>query len=630
MQDEGTLPGRPIRRFPRPVPSARFLLALAFAAIGGRAATLVQHPYLQNEREDRVSILWSARENLPGLVQFSTDQSFSQFALARVREFQPSVTGLSYTFYQYRAELTGLAPGTDYSYRVMVGGQNLTPEVQYRFRTASPGPFSFLVFGDSGQGSPGQQAVAIRLAAEQPNLVLHVGDVAQIEGLFDEYASYYFEFYWTLMRQVPFFTVPGNHDYITAYANPYLSFQAPPVDSVPAPDEGRYYSFDRGDVHFIAIDSNLLSYEGASRRMLAWLENDLATTRATWRIPFFHHLPYPIDHHLGDPVCAAAQQQLVPLFERYGVQLVFSGHEHTYQRTKPMRGGIPVTSGPGTVYMVSGGGGGTLHDVVSTDFLANAQSVHHYLRVEADASRITMHAIGTDGKEFDTYSLIRPVLAAGTPVVDAAVAAPALAPGGLISIFGTGLAAETSQSPGPFPLSLSGTTVTVNGEPLPLLYVSSGQVNAQMPFDVRGAAVLRLTTSTGFIETAIKVLEAAPAIFPEGIRHATGASVTSALPARAGEAVVVYLTGLGQVTGGVMTGQAAPLSLTPVLATVEAKIGDRSVAPFFAGLTPGFVGVYQVNVIVPADLPPGVYPFRILAGGNLSNALVLQVQAPSP
>ena len=136
--------------------------------------------------------------------------------------------------------------------------------------------------------------------------------------------------------------------------------------------------------------------------MLAWLENDLATTRATWRIPFFHHLPYPIEHHVGDPLCIAAQQQLVPIFERYGVQLVFSGHEHTYQRSKPMRGGAPVTSGTGIVYMVSGGGGGGLHPVVPKDFLVKAESVHHYLRVEADASKITIHAIGTDGKEFDT------------------------------------------------------------------------------------------------------------------------------------------------------------------------------------------------------------------------------------
>ena len=515
---------------------------------------------------------------------------------------------------------------------MIVGGENLTPDADYRFRTASPGPFSFLVFGDSGEGSSGQIAVALRLATEQPDLVLHVGDVSQINGVFDDYAAYYFDFYFSLMRQVPFYSVPGNHDYYTANALPYLSFQAPPVDNVPDAGLGRYYSFDRGDVHFIAIDSNQLADDNASRTMLAWLEQDLAKTKAAWRIPFFHHLPYPIEHHVGDPICAAAQQQLVPLFEKYGVQVVFNGHEHTYQRTKPMRGGVPVTAGAGTVYMVSGGGGGTLHPVVPMDFLAKAASVYHYLRVEADASKITIHAIGTDGVEFDRYTLVRPVLATGNPVVSAASSAPAVASGGLVSIFGSGLAADTSQAHGPsMPLTLSGTTVTVNGEFAPLFYASSGQVNAQVPFDVRGPAILRVSTANGSADTAVTVSDTAPAIFPSGVWHGTGGPVTNASPVRPGEALVIYLTGLGQVKGNIGTGQAAPLApLTSVLAPAEVEIGDRPVTPFFAGLTPGLVGVYQVNVMVPKDLPTQAYALTVSAGGNLSNTFNIPVQASNP
>jgi uncharacterized protein (TIGR03437 family) len=335
---------------------------------------------------------------------------------------------------------------------------------------------------------------------------------------------------------------------------------------------------------------------------------------------------------VGDPLCIAAEQQLVPIFERYGVQLVFSGHEHTYQRSRPLRHGVPVTSGVGTVYMVSGGGGGGLHPVVAKEFLARAESLHHYLRVEADGSKITIHAIGTDGKEFDSYSLVQPRLAAGTPVVNAASSLPAVAPGGLISIFGAGLAAGMGQALGPsLPLTLAGTAVAVNGEDAPLLYAISGQVNAQMPFGVRGPATLRLTTATGFVETAVTVSDTAPAIFPAGVWHGTGAPVTSGSPVRPGEAIVIYVTGLGDVDGGIATGQGAPLSpLTSVLAPVRVEIGDRSLTPFFAGLTPGFVGVYQVNVMVPADLPPQAYPLRISARGNQSNTLNVLVQAPRP
>jgi len=87
------------------------------------------------------------------------------------------------------------------------------------------------------------------------------------------------------------------------------------------------------------------------------------------------------------------------------------------------------------------------------------------------------------------------------------------------------------------------------------------------------------------------------------------------------------MTGLGQVDGGLINGQASPASpLLRVLAPISVQLGDVSVAPAFAGLTPGSVGLYQVNVVVPQDLAPKVYPLRVSAKGNLSNTMSLQVQ----
>ncbi|MCX6632188.1 MAG: metallophosphoesterase, partial [Candidatus Solibacter sp.] len=102
----------------------------------------------------------------------------------------------------------------------------------------------------------------------------------------------------------------------------------------------------------------------AGDRMLEWLENDLANTRAQWRVAFFHQTPYPTEHHVDDPIDIAARNLFVPILERYGVQVVFAGHEHNYQRTKTLRGGTPVPAGGvGTVYLTSGGGGGGLHPI---------------------------------------------------------------------------------------------------------------------------------------------------------------------------------------------------------------------------------------------------------------------------
>src|ERR1700730_14208037 len=123
-----------------------------------------------------------------------------------------------------------------------------------------------------------------------------------------------------------------------------------------------------------------------------------------------------------------------------------------------MRGGMPVTSGAATTYMTTGGGGGVLHPVSPQPFLAYEASVYHYLRVEADASHITVHAIDRDGKEFDKVTLAMPSLDSAAPAVNAASFTSAMAPGGLVSIFGQGLAADTNLASGfPWPTNLSHT-----------------------------------------------------------------------------------------------------------------------------------------------------------------------------
>lgn len=594
-----------------------------------------------------MTIMWSARENISSTVRYSKDNSFSLVTVAGVpRVFLPSETGMSFTFYQYQAELRSLDPGTAYSYRVYMGADNVPPAGEYTFHTAGSGPYSFLVFGDSGAGSPGQRDVLTQMLKEPPvfNLVLHVGDIAYETGTFDEFTANYFGYYFTLMRRACFFPVPGNHEYYSPGATPYLALHAPPSETVPPADRGRYYSYDWGNTHFVALDANLLDpgYAPARARMLAWLDNDLANTQAAWRIAYFHQTPYPISQHLNDPIDIAARNQFVPILERHGVQLVLAGHEHNYQRTKTMRGGVPVAAGMGTVYMTSGGGGGGLHlaPMAGNDFLERAEMIYHYLRVEVDASQIVIHAIDKDGREFDRAVLTLgpprppPVLTPGDSVLNGASFTPALASGELVSIFGENLAAGVSQAASyPWPSVLSGSFVTLNGVSIPLTYASPTQINAQLPTGARGSATLRVTTPSGYSETQVTISATAPAIFEGGILHANYAPVTNAAPARAGENLVVFMTGLGQVDGDLASGQAAPaVPLLRVLAPVQVDMGSVPVTPDFAGLSPGLAGVYQVNLAVPLTLPSGVYPLRVSAPakGNFSNSQSIQVMGRNP
>ncbi|HTS64488.1 MAG TPA: metallophosphoesterase [Candidatus Acidoferrales bacterium] len=655
-------------------PVCRLAALTILASFPAFPATVVHRPYLQNVGPDHVTILWSTRENLTGELQYTTDKNFSNFtrvAISNSIPYPQSVTHSSYAFFQYRADLSGLSSGTTYFYKILMGGQDITTDITPQFRTTASGPFRFLVYGDSGQGSPEQLKVLNQMLLEQPDLVLHVGDIAYENGTFDEFHDHHFEYYFSMMAHIPFYPVPGNHEYYSCDApppgqrncppaSPFLALHAPPTNIPAATDFGRYFSFDWGEAHFVALDANLLPGYGSTNEM-AWLEQDLAASTAKWKIAYWHQTPYPLQHHIDDILDISARQMFVPIIERHGVQLVLTGHEHEYFRTKPMRGDLPVTSGPATLYVTSGGGGGPLHPVVPQPWVASgctfppaipstgSQAVRppdaaaaklceatwwHYLRVEVTSSQIVIHAIDLNGVEFDTVALnATPSISPGG-VVNTASYTPDLAPGSLVSIFGQSLAAATqTASQYPLPSVLSGTSVTLNGTPLSLFYVSAGQINAQLPLDFVGAGTLQVTTATGTASASATVSTTAPAVFQSGVlHHTTGAPVTTTSPATAGEILDVYLTGLGQVNGSLTAGQPAPASPPlSVVATVAVDIGTASLmTPIFSGLTPGLAGVYQVSVGLPPDLPTNTYPLRVITKGGVSNTENIPVRARTP
>jgi len=616
--------------------ACRLAAATLLMAALSQAASLLRYPYLQNVRSDRATISWTSFNDGPGIVEYSTDSSFSNRVRAHVMERTPEETGLDYTYYRYRAVLTGLAGSTEYFYRVLIDGEDLTPDDELHFRTRAFSPFHFLAFGDSGTGSAEQARLAQLMVEERPALVLHTGDIVYPSGSFAGYQSRYFNVYQNLMKRAAFFPIPGNHDYQTDNAWSYLSVHDLPVEDVPAADHERYYSYDWGNVHFIALDSNapLTRAANGNGPMLAWLENDLRNARQFWRVAYFHHPPYAGGPNERDPLSALARSRIVPILEKHNVALVLNGHEHSYQRSWPLRGGQPVQDGDGVVYLTTGGGGVRLYPVFPRPFLAYAESVHHFVRAEVNGFQMTLRAIGMDRQEIDHVTLAPPPFISADGAVNTASFTPELAPGGLVSVFGRQLAAgEMAAARVPLPTSLSSVSATLDGQRLPLFYVSPSQINAQLPFDMQGPATLRVTTPNGTSEISVILSETAPALFGAagGVAHVDGSPVTAELPARPGEFISVFLIGLGRVNGAIAPGQAAPSSPPlAVRAPVEAQLGDLSIRPVFAGLAPGFAGLYQVNFQIPLALTPGIHPLRIVAGGSPSNAVNVPVGAAEP
>jgi len=237
-----------------------------------------------------------------------------------------------------------------------------------------------------------------------------------------------------------------------------------------------------------------------------------------------------------------------------------------------------------------------------------------------------------------------PALFAGGIVSAASFAAGVpLAPGSIVSVFGRNLATATTQASSlPLPKTLAGATLQIGGIDVPLFFASNGQINAQLPFELQPATrqqvVVRGTATITLPET-ITIAPVRPGIFTTdgkqgAVLDTQGRLVDGAAPAAAGDIVVVYATGLGAVDRAVPTGQAAPgiapgeppaKAATPVTAT----IGGQPAVVHFAGLTPGFVGLYQVNVQVPAGVTPGTTQLVILQSGVPSNTVTVAVRKGS-
>jgi uncharacterized protein (TIGR03437 family) len=230
-----------------------------------------------------------------------------------------------------------------------------------------------------------------------------------------------------------------------------------------------------------------------------------------------------------------------------------------------------------------------------------------------------------------------PLIASGG-TVNGATFAPGgtLAPGTLVTIFGSRLADGSAQSAGaPFATNLANTEVRLNDRPLPLLYASDGQINAQIPYDIPSNAPLQLLIRRGSAQSypeTITVGEAAPGVFTDPgtgrpiITNPGGDLNSPASPAHRGDTVVIYCTGLGQVRPAIAAGSAAS-SATPTVNPVTVTIDGDVVTPAYAGLTPGFAGLYQVNVTLPQTLKPNNFAQLIVTVANQSSPpVVLAVQ----
>ncbi len=223
-------------------------------------------------------------------------------------------------------------------------------------------------------------------------------------------------------------------------------------------------------------------------------------------------------------------------------------------------------------------------------------------------------------------------------VVNSADGQRPVAPGGLISISGQNMSpinVATRQIP--LPTALGESCLTVNGVPVPLIFVSEKQVNAQLPFNIDGNVTMILRTPGGISDNFnLQILPTAPGVFrqqveglgevPSIVNIRNGGLATGSNPVKREDRITIYLTGLGRTSPPIDEGLPSPESpLSSALVEPKVTLGGQELPVDFAGLSPGQVGVYQINARVPVNVPTGFEVPLVIQQGSITTSVTVRV-----
>ncbi len=411
------------------------------------SAQLVRGPYLQIATQNSITLRWRTDVPTDSRVNYGVSPvSLNNSAM------QPQFTT------EHSVTITGLNPETVYYYSIGWNSQELLSTGNLYFKTLPPegkeGVYEFLAIGDCGTGYQEQLDVKNAVLNYHGNHfdgMLILGDNAYQSGFDSDYEANFFGRYDEIFENTVIWPTPGNHDY-----NNNIPFSPPPAyfDIFDCPTSGqaggvpsgteKYYSFNHGNIHFISLDSYGEARQ-ASAAMGQWLQNDLAANVQPWVIAYWHHPPYTKGNHDSDndnfldPELVDMREEILPLLETSGVDLILNGHSHVYERSMLIDGhygsssqfapthvkngtggNYPVdcpyqksTDDPshgGTVYCVSGNGGKV--GGVQSDWPHPV--MHSYTNQEVGAmllkinnNRLDATFLTSNGVEYDHFTIVK-------------------------------------------------------------------------------------------------------------------------------------------------------------------------------------------------------------------------------
>ncbi len=303
--------------------------------------------------------------------------------------------------------LEGLEPGQAYFYEIVArdtdGAEIRSGPLTFQTAVREGDAYSFAVIGDTEARPHINDVIAKAVWGERPNFMIHVGDLTdggQKHHKFEWNLEYFLGMN-QLISRVPTFPVPGNGESDLHWYSRYHSLPLPK----------NYYSFQFGNAEFFMLDSNRPMGPGSEQ--YAWLDEQLGRSVARWKFAAHHHPTYSSDEddygdawqgtsQLGDPKV----RNVVPLYEKYGVDIVFFGHLHTYERSWPVADGR-VNTQRGVRYVQTGGAGGNLEDFAPTRnwFSTKLYRGHHYCILNVFEGQLRFQMFDSEGRLRDMFEL---------------------------------------------------------------------------------------------------------------------------------------------------------------------------------------------------------------------------------
>ncbi len=290
----------------------------------------------------------------------------------------------------HMAVVCDLQPGTTYTYRVGIDGA-FSPDYPFTTFDSSDSALSALVLGDSRGGEAQIMGPMLDQAMYHwPQLMLHTGDFVGWGGDVGAWGDF-FEYSQQLFPWIPLIPVHGNHE---GHAEEFYGLTAMPSDEA-------WYSLTVGPLHIVVLNSSM--NDASLEAQAQWLDADLTANTAPFTIVAMHHCMYSSGSHGSDE---QLQQAWLHVVDWHHVDIIFSGHDHGYERTAPMYSQHRVDSAAeGTIYVVTGGGGAGLYSFSGDVFTEVMDEAFHYghLWINGDVLRYT--AYRDDGSELDHFEI---------------------------------------------------------------------------------------------------------------------------------------------------------------------------------------------------------------------------------